>query len=162
MGAVQAGCQHPLLEEFFNVVFEHATNNLNASITQTLRTTRRGVTWIGRGIDNRSHASLNEGLGTGAGATGVVAGLEGNNECGPLSLFGGELAEGINFSVGGARSAVPAFGNDGAGRVQYNTTHLRVNPVAGAIASQCDGATHRGLVGSRRCCAVHLPVLSFR
>jgi hypothetical protein len=64
-------------------------------------------------------------------------------------LFGGEFAQGINFSMCCSGTTVPALSNDVSLGIKNDAAHLRVHAKVGAVAGKDDGTTHRGLFGLR-------------
>ena len=67
---------------------------------------------VGDGVDDARDARGDEGLGAGAGAAGVVAGLERHDRGRAARRAGGELRQGVDLGVRRAGAAVPALGED--------------------------------------------------
>jgi hypothetical protein len=89
------------------------------------------------------HSGLDEGGRTGAGATGVVAGLERDDSRRTASSPTG-ASEGIGLGVWGAGTAVPALGHDVARRGEEHAADTRVRPQGKAgLRGKLESPHHR-------------------
>lgn len=160
------------MQELARLVAEHAADYLDARFAQARAAAAGVLSGVGDREDDACDARGDECLGAGAGATGVIAGFEGDDggEPGgrapvvrsvelrglgaPLIERAGprELRERIHLRVRRARAAVPALRHDLAGGGDEHAADLGVHAEGGAARGELERATHRGLVG---CCFGH-------
>ena len=145
----------PRVEERRRLVGEEARLDVDARGAQPRAAARRVIAGIGDGVDDPRHAGGDEGLGAGAGAAGVVAGLEGHDRRRAACRARGELRQRVDLGVRRAGAAVPALGDDLAVGREQHSADLRVHTARTAQrVRECP--THRVVFR----CAGHPPLVS--
>ncbi len=118
--------------------------DLDAGGAQSVRATDRDRVEVALGDHHPPYAGCHQRPGAGAGAAGVVAGLEGDNSGGAWGRPA-DLGQRVDLGVRRTCAAMVSLGDRAAVGVEQDTADPRVRPERYAVAGrQCEGAAHRG------------------
>jgi hypothetical protein len=146
-GAAGLDREGPDPVEGVGVVGEQPVDDLDAGHPQGLRAACGVGVGVALGVHHAAYAGSDQRLGAGAGAAGVVAGLEGDHGGGASGAVTGS-GEGVDLGVRRARTAVEPLGHGAAVVVEQDAADAGVG-AGGHARGGCEleGAPHGGLLG---------------